>query len=263
MNAKLVLVPIGILTAALSASGQVIINEQFNYADQAALNSNWQQGAGLTLNPTGGNPGGGAINAGTGTSANLWIGSTFSLTPTDANNVRLTADIFSSGNAAQANAVGLRGPAGAVTPLFEMGMYRFFDNVQTGPDSSAALSPTEDGIGTRTINLGADLNLQDWVKIGPNYTGWARFEATFTERNITTRVDLGVDGTWDISFTELGTAPTATFGQLRVHSPAVSTGGSATVDNIKLEVVAVPEPSTYALIGAGAAVFGLISRRRK
>jgi hypothetical protein len=262
MNAKRILVPVSIIAAAFSASGQVIVDEQFNYVDQAALNVNWTQGAGLTLSTGVGNPAPGAVNAGTATAANLWAGSTFSLTPTDENNVRLTADIFSSGNANQANTIGLRAAGGGANPLFEMGMYRLFDNIQTGPDTTTTTATT-DGIGVRTINVGTDLPGQDWVKMGVNYTGWSRFEATFDLNSVTTRIDLGADGTWDLSYTENGTAPLLAFGQLRVHSPAISTGGSATVDNIKLEVVAVPEPSTYALLAAGAALFGALSRRRK
>jgi hypothetical protein len=253
----------GLMSVALvqQASAQVIVNEQFNYVDQAALQANWTLGtAPLSLDTGFGNPAPSVSHPGTSTSANLWSGSTFSLTPTDANPVRLTADIFSSGNAQQANTVGLRQSGGA-DPLFEMGMYRFFDNVQTGPNTSAALSPTEDGIGIRTINIGIDLPNQDWVKMGGNYTGWARWEATFTEFSVTTRVDLGITGTWDLSFTETGTTATKAFSQLRIHSPAAHTGGSFGVDNIRLEVI--PEPSTLALgvLGGFAVLFGM--RRRK
>jgi hypothetical protein len=63
------------------ASGQVIVNEQFNYADQATMDVNWNLGVNntLTLNPANGN----ASIAGTGTNPNIWDGTTFSLTPTD------------------------------------------------------------------------------------------------------------------------------------------------------------------------------------
>jgi hypothetical protein len=251
-----------IVVAALvqTASAQVIVNEQFNYVNQAALEANWEIGVGLTLDGGVGNPAPSAAHPGTGTTPNLWIGSTFSLTPTDANPVRLTADIFSSGNALQANTVGLR-QSGGVNPLFEMGLYRLFDNVQTGPTTTSALAPVEDGIGIRTINIGIDLPGQDWVKMGEVYTGWARWESTFTELNVTTRVDLGINGIWDLSFTELGTNSIAAFSQLRIHSPAASTGGGFNVDNIVLEII--PEPSTYALFGLGALAFAFFARRKK
>lgn len=262
MNQAKALSALLLALGAGSTYAQVFVNEQFNYADQAALNLNWQQGAGLTLSPTGGDPGAGAINAGTGTGANVWIGSTFSLIPTDENNVRLSADIFSSGNANQATTIGLRGPGAAVNPLFEMGMYRSFDNIQTGPDSSTTTAVT-DGIGVRTLSIGVDLPGQDWVKMSSNYTGWAHFEATFSRSNVTTRIDIDKDGIWDFSYTEVGTNSIATIGHLRVHSPATSTGGPATVDNIVLEVVAVPEPTTYAMFGLGAGILWAARRRRK
>jgi hypothetical protein len=259
---KKIVFPLSLLALALSksASAQIIVDEQFNYVDQAAMAANWTLPATtpMTLNLGAGNPNPSVTHGGTAT-VNRWT-TAFSLTPTDANPVRLSADLLSSGNANQANTVGLR-QSGGISPLFEMGMYRSFDNLQTGPDTSAALSPIQDGIGIRTINIAQDLNLQDWVKMGPNYIGWARFEATFTMSSVTTRIDLGIDGVWDYSFTETGTTATGAFGDLRIHSPVSSTGGGFSVDNIKLEVI--PEPSTYALMGMGVVVLGVMAQRRK
>jgi hypothetical protein len=249
------------MLVAPTAFAQVFVNEQFNYVDQAAMAANWTISGNnaLTLNSGAGN----ASIPGTGTAANIWSGSTLSLTPTDQNPVRLTADISAPGNAGTVGTVGLR-QAGGINPLFEMGLYRVFDNTQTGPDTSAPLSPTGMGIGVRTINIGTDLNLQDWVKMGDYYNGSARFEATFTSTSVTTRVDLNIDGTWDLSYTENGTTPTGTFGDLRVHSPAASTAGAGgiTVDNIVLEVVSVPEPSMYAMFSLGTLILA-VARRRK
>lgn len=245
---KKILVLLGgqaVIACVTTASAQVIVNEQFNYPDTAAMSANWQLGtAPLSLDTGFGNPLPSAFHPGTSTSPNIWIGSTFSLIPTDVNPVRLTADIYSDGNAQSANTVGLR-QGGGFNPLFEMGMYRFFDNVQTGPNTTGILSPNQDGIGVRTILIGEDLNGQDWVKMGENYVGWARWEATFTELSVVTRVDLGVDGSWDFSYTETGTTPTAAFSQLRIHSPAVGSGGGFRVDNVLLE--SVPEPTSVAL----------------
>jgi hypothetical protein len=255
---------LGLLAATVigpAAFAQVIVNEQFNYADQAALDANWNLGVNntLTLNPATGN----ASIAGTGSNPNIWDATTFSLTPTDQNPVRLTADISSLGNAGTVGTVGLR-QAGGISPLFEMGLYRSFDNTQTGPDTAATLSPAGAGIGVRTLNLGASLNGQNWVKMGDYYNGSARFESTFTSTSVTTRIDLNIDGTWDLSYTENGTTQTGPFGDLRVHSPVASTAGAGgiTVDIIVLEVVSVPEPSTYALIGFGILIMAA-GRRRK
>jgi hypothetical protein len=254
---------LGLLAATVigpAAFAQVIVNEHFNYADQAALDANWNLGVNntLTLNPAAGN----ASIAGTGINPNIWDATTFSLTPTDQNPIRLTADISAPGNPGSVGTVGLRTGA---NPLFEMGLYRSFDNTQTGPDTTDVLSPAGTGIGVRTINIGTDLNGQDWVKMGDYYNGSARFEATFTATSVTTRIDLNIDGTWDLTYTENGPTQIGAFTDLRVHSPAASTAGAGgiTVDNILLEVVSVPEPSTYALLGLGTLIMAAAAHRRK
>lgn len=243
-----------------SASAQIIVDEQFNYADQPSLTNNWTMGANnpLTLNVGSGN----ASIAATGINPNLWRGSTFSLTPSDVAPIRLTGDITAPGTVGSVGTIGLRTGA---NPLFEMGLYRTFDNVQTGPDTNGPLSPVGTGIGVRTLSIGPDQPGQDWIKMGDYFNGTAKFEATFTTLSVTTRVDLNNDGSWDLSYTETGTTPIGAFTDLRVHSPAAASplaAGGITVDNIRLEVITVPEPSTYALVGLGAAAM-LAVRRRK
>ncbi|HEX7861852.1 MAG TPA: PEP-CTERM sorting domain-containing protein [Verrucomicrobiae bacterium] len=244
------------LAAALIAPigfAQVFVDEQFNYADQAALDANWTLSTNsvLTLDSSAGN----ALNPGTGTNPNIWAGSTFTLDPSDAAPVRFTADLISDGTVNSVTTVGLRTGA---NPLFEMGMYRLFDNV-LNPDGSTSPG-TGSGIGVRTINVGSDLPGQDWVKMGEYYTGSARFEATFGESSVTTRIDLGIDGTWDFTYTETGTTPMGNFSELRVHAPVAGTAGNgAIVDNIRVEVV--PEPSTFALLGLGGLLFAALRRR--
>lgn len=246
------------LILAPSLTAQVYVNETFDYADQTALAANWTMGTSpLSLNTGVGNPSPSVNNPGTSTGANIWSGSTFSLTPTDANPIRLTGDIISDGLAGSVTTIGLRTGA---NPLFEMGLYRLFDNVQTGPDTSEAGTGT--GFGTRTINIGQDLPGQDWVKMGDYYTGSARFEATISEFSVTTRVDVGIDGSWDFEFTETGTASIGAFSDLRIHAPATTGAGTtgAIVDNVRLEVI--PEPSTYALLGLGGLMLAVLRRRK-
>lgn len=256
---KKIALSIGLLGLALPLSyGQVIVDEQFNYSDLASLQANWGTSPSLSLNTADGNPAPSASHTGVAAGAgnvNLirWTGP-FSLTPTDAAPVRLTADIFSSGNANQANTVGLR-QMGGIAPLFEMGHYRSFDN-----DVNGQPPPSTQGHGVRTINIGTDLTGQDWVRFGDNYTGWARWEATFSQSSVTVNVDYDINGTFDFTYTESGPAAIGAFGDLRIHSPVASNGGGFSVDNIRLEVV--PEPSTWAFLTAGAAGLFLLRRRQ-
>lgn len=247
------------LITAPALSAQVIVNETFDYADQAALDANWTLGTSpLTLNTGVGNPSPSVSNPGTTTSPNIWAGSTFSLTPTDTNPIRITGDILSDGAVGSVTTIGLRTGA---NPLFEMGLYRSFDNLQTGPDSSEILSPAGSGFGVRTLSIGQDLNGQDWVKMGDYYNGSARFESTIGGMSVTTRVDVGIDGTWDFTYTETGTTPIGAFTDLRIHAPATTAAGTtgAIVDNLRLEVV--PEPSTYALFALGGLILAFVRRR--
>ena len=212
---------------------QVFVNETFDYADQAALDVNWNLGANspLSLNIGIGNPAPSANNPATGTNPNIWAGSTFSLIPTDVNPIRLTADIMSDGTVGSVTTVGLRGGLF----IFEMGINSRFDNIQTGPDTTAPNSPANaNGFGIQTSTIGRDLPGQDWVKMGDNYTGAARFEATINRSGVTTRVDLGIDGTWDLSYTENGTNFLGAFTDLRIHAPGITTGAGAIVDNVRL-----------------------------
>lgn len=246
------------VASSVHTQGQVYVDEQFNYANDTELAQNWTLGTSpLTINSGTGNPAPAVNNPGSSTSPNIWSGSTFSLTPTDANPIRLTGDIISDGAAGTVTTIGLRTGA---NPLFEMGLYRLFDNIQTGPDTTEVGTGT--GFGIRTINIGTDLNGQDWTKMGDYYTGSARFEATIFGSSVTTRVDVGIDGTWDAVFTENGTTPIGAFTDLRIHAPATTGAGTsgAIVDNIRLEVI--PEPSTFALFGLGGLMFAALRRRK-
>lgn len=256
------LLSMSLLAAALApaVTAQVIFSDSFNYADQAALQAVWAPAnASHTLTVESGNgfDAPSVRQTGTATTANRWTG-TFALAPTDEAPVRLTADFFNNGGGNTVATVGLR-QNGGISPLFEMGLYRSFDNNQTGPSSTEIIVGGV-GVGVRTINIGQDLNLQDWVRMGGYFTDeWARFEATFTLNSVTTRIDLGIDGTWDLVYTETGTTPTGTFGDLRIHSPATSPAGtSALIDNVRLEVV--PEPTSVGLLSLGALA---LLRRRK
>jgi hypothetical protein len=262
-QAKFVTAALATAVCSPAVFAQVFVNETFDYADQAALDVNWNLGANspLSLNIGIGNPAPSAYNPATGTNPNIWAGSTFSLIPTDVNPIRLTADITSDGTAGSVTTVALRG--GVFN--FEMGISSRFGYVQTGPDTTAPNnSPAnQNGFGVQTTSIGRDLPGNDWIKMGDNYTGPARFKATINRSGVITRVDLGIDGTWDLSYTEIGTNFLGAFTGLRIHAPATVRNGGANVDNLRLEVLAVPEPSTVALFALGALMtFGMLHRRK-
>jgi hypothetical protein len=231
-----------------AASPQLILNEPFNYPDLASLQAVWGATAGLGLDLAGGNPSPSATHSGVNT-IHSWVGNgTFSITPTDANPLVLTADIWDSGAGNQRNSIGLRTGA---NPLFEMGMYNAFNDPATGS-----------GEGVRLVSLAGS---QNWHQMGPYTTGWSRWEATFTTYSVTVRVDTGIDSTWDLSWTSTGVTPIGAFSDLRFGGPSgvASAGGGFAVDNIRLEVIAVPEPSTMALSLLGGLSTLWIMRRRK
>jgi PEP-CTERM motif len=236
-----------ILAQCAVAQATVILNEPFNYADLAALQANWGATAGLGLDLVGGNPSPSATHSGANT-IHSWVGNgTFSITPTDANPIVFTADIWDSGTGNQRNTVGLRTGA---NPLFEMGMYNSFND--PGPGS---------GEGVRLVSLAGS---QNWHQMGPFTTGWSRWEATFTTYSVTIRVDTGIDSTWDLNWTSTGVTPIGAFSDLRFGGPSGVTSPAAfAVDNIRLEVTTVPEPSALALSLLGGLGLAAISRRRK
>ncbi len=214
------------------AQATVILNETFDYADLAALQANWGVTAGLGLDLVGGNPAPSATHSGVNT-IHSWVGNgTFSIAPTDVNPIVLTADIWDSGAGNQRNTIGLRTGA---NPLFEMGMYNAFNHPAAGS-----------GEGVRLVSLAGSEN---WHQMGSYTTGWSRWEATFTKYSVTVRVDTGIDSTWDLSWTSTGVNPIGAFSDLRFGGPSgvASAGGGFAVDNIRLEVLTIPEPSAMAL----------------
>lgn len=239
---------LSLLVAATPSQAQVYVNETFDYPDTATLLTKWNTASGLSLDPVNGHPGSAGAHSGAAT-AHSWIGSSFSITPTDNAPLILSADLWYSGSVNQRNTIGLRTGS---NPLFEMGFYN---------NAPAGLAVRLLGIGGVG---GAWSELASYTSLGTGAAAaqWIHLEATFTAKSATIRWDLGADGNYDGTQTWTGTVNVGAFSDLRFGGPSAvsSTGGGFLVDNIRLEVVSVPEPGTATLLGLGLS--GLLVWRR-
>jgi len=231
-----------LLWVGQSQAATIVTDDFESYADTPAMQANWGSTGLGTLDTTVGNPGKSGLHPG-GT-VNSWVGSSFSLAPTATHNVVLRADIFDDGTSAnKRNTVGLRNGA---SPLFEMGHY----------------NSTVNNYHTRLLNGWGGTGA--WVAFDASLGSaerWNRYEATFSLTSAVITLDLGADGSVDFTTTYTGAAATNPFIDLRFGGPSnvTSGGGSINVDNIVLETVLVPEPTSLALVGLA----GLFLRRRR
>jgi hypothetical protein len=235
-----------LLVSVGAASAQILVNEDFeSYGDTTGMQANWGNSGLGSLVSTNGNPGNSAFHPG-GT-VNSWIGSAISVTPSPTEFIRLTADIYDDGTSANKRmTVGFRG---GPFPLFEMGMYN---------------SPAHYAL--RIVSFSGS---ESWVTFpdGGGFTnapvaGWHRFSAEIYDDQTIVTLDLFADGNVDSSYTSVGAASVDPFTDLRFGGPSnlSSAGGGAWFDNILLEKVIIPEPTTFAL--GGLALLTLATRRR-
>ena len=163
-------------------------------------------------------------------------------------NLVLSAKIYDDAEVANDRiTVGLRG---GPFPLFEMGRY-----------NSDAAHPYY--IRATLFNNGIN---PSWVNF-PNATttqGWHSYEATFSLSGLTVTLDLMSDGTIDDTIFLAGDGnPYGGFSDLRFGGPSNSSsaGGGANFDDIVLETVPVPEPTTVLLAGLAGLGLALVRRR--
>lgn len=228
------------------ARSAIVVSEDFeSYTSTADMQAVWGSTGLGTLNTGLGNPGNSASHAGGAVNS---IGG-FSLTPSATLALVLTADIFDDGTSTNERmTVGLRNGA---NPLFEMG----HNNNPLGHYQ------------VRVLNMYGN---EGWTPISPGLlassgqpAGWNRYQATFTATSLTVTLDLGADGTIDGTFVSFGAPSANPFVDLRFGgaSGLSSAGGGVSFDNISLQTVAVPEPSSAGLLLAGC--LGLITQVRR
>lgn len=243
------LIPVCVFSACMmlanGAFAQIsYVNETFeSYATTAQMEANWSPAGLGELVTTNGNPGNSAWHP--GGAVDIWIGSTFSLTPSASQPIILTADIYDTTvGSAQRDTVGLRNGA---NPLFEMGHY----NTVSSQYAVRLLSMYGQG--------GAWSFFPGVVRTA----GWNRYQATFTGTSATITLDLGADGTIDSTLNFSGAVPANPFIDLRFGGPsAVTSAAAAWFDNISL--VQIPEPSAavLCLVGGLTLAAGFVTRRR-
>lgn len=116
----------------------------------------------------------------------------------------------------------------------------------------------------------ADVALQAYARIAApnNNPGASAIVSTWVQPNTWTRIDLLIDPSntaftsfsgqsFDAVFDEVGRV------QLGLSLPAGFTGTNLRFDLDAVSISAVPEPDTYALIGAGLLLIGVLSRRKR
>jgi len=209
---------VGLLATA--EESRLILEDDFErYTNTAALQAVWPQGTGvLELHC----PGGGQAARHEGGDANRRGG--FSVFPSLAHNVVLTADLFDFGtNANRHMTVSLHHRKGA---WLEMGVVS-----DGGTYGVCTIRPASDAANWKAFNPAQR----------PVY-GWHRFQAVISLSNTVVTLDLDANGKVDWTVTLAGPPPAEPLTEVRFGGlpNGIAPGGFVLVDNIRLELVPAP-----------------------
>lgn len=244
----------GLITAAVlvcgtlsTATATTIFSDDFeSYTDTTDMQTVWGAAGLGSLDAAAGNPGQSMAHPG-GTDNIVTIPVQHA---SAVNNLIYSADIYDDGSSNQRFTAALR--FSGVANLLEMGLYNdpihyAVRAVLPGPSWVAFSSIVDDG-GTPIAN--------------EPVVGWHRFQMVLDGSTVTATLDLGSTGI--INATEVLSASWHAAGvdSIRLGGPSgvSSPGGGGNFDNVSLESISVPEPSTalLALISLGA----FIGRRK-
>jgi len=214
--------------------GPVVLDELFDYADQAALEAIWndQPGAAGTLDKNLGFASPSLDHPG-GTTSNRTFPATV---PTDALPLIWEFDFYDDGSGNKRITGGLRddGDGAQLTAIVEMGRY----NALTDPESGSTVS----GYGIRTVSVGGEPG--NWITFAGSPavgSGWHHFKATIGASRILFELDLGRNGTIDAA-RDIATASGdgIAYNVARFGGPSnlSSPGGGAHFDNLRIALLA-------------------------
>ncbi len=213
------------LVRASAQTNRVVLYEDFeSYRDVRALKKSWPGGSAQLLTNA---PGGGKAASHDGNGMNRRSG--FFLFPDATHNIVLTADFYDFATNLDQNVT--------VTLNSEKGT----ESVAMGLRGANCYAVRVNGFAAKT----------NWVPFKRGQLpilGWHRFKATISLSNVVAALDLRADGTEDRAITIHLNAPAPTFTQLRFggYAKAPIPGGTVLVDNVKLELISIPDPGTLA-----------------
>ena len=241
---------LGLCIAPLTAA--VVFEDNFeSYANTAAFQAVWGAVGVGTLDNAAGNPGQSAAHAG---GTDNTVGFT-AFSPTATEHLRLTGQIFDDGTPGKRMSIGLRNDNSS--NIIEMGFY----NAPVHFASRVVLFQSGNPAAPGWVAFAN--NAAPPVVFSAPVVGWHTFSVEISNNTVDFSLDIGSDGTIDSTQSYGAVAFGAGFNQLRIGGPSgVSSAGPAKFDNLRLETIAVPEPTSAGVCALLGGLF-MIRRRRR